>query len=155
MKKSSIFITGIIVVLLLLLILFKNIKLDLSKKDIITLEEIKEELVNTKSIYMCKNYDGLDVKCNGDKLERIIDDENIVREFIETTIAIPEYNGDITTEKIGTTLCFVDEKGNVIATAGFDLNYILRKGDSEYYLAIHNEANHLRELLGLKTIEMD
>lgn len=155
MKKSSIFITGIIVVLLLLLILFKNIKLDLSKKDIITLEEIKEELVNTKSIYMCKNYDGLDVKCNGDKLERIIDDENIVREFIETTIAIPEYNGDITTEKIGTTLCFVDEKGKVIATAGFALNYILRKEDSEYYLTFQNEANHLRELLGLKPIEVD
>lgn len=155
MKKSSIFITGIIVVLLLLLILFKNIKLDLSKKDIITLEEIKEELVNTKSIYMCKNYDGLEVKCNGDKLERIIDDEKIVKEFVETTIEIPEYNGDITTEKVGTTLCFVDEKGKVIATAGFALNYILRKGDSEYYLTFQNEANHLRELLGLKPIEMD
>lgn len=155
MKKSGIIIIGIILVLLLLLILFKNIKLDLSKKDIIPLEQIKEELVNTKKIYLCKNYDGLEVKCNGDKLERIIDDETTVKEFIETTLALPEYNGDVTTEKIGTTLCFVDEKESVIATAGFSLNYILRKGDSEYYLTIQNDANHLRELIGLKIIEDD
>lgn len=143
MKKSKAIIL-IIFLLLVLLILFKNS--NFFHKEELSLNQIKEQLVNTQKIYICDYSESITKPCHGKSLIRIEDDKQIIKEVVEISINLEEFHGSISKMKDNHTLYFVDENNAVIVSADFGYNFIFKTSNKEYLLDPYSNEK-LRKLL--------
>lgn len=134
----------IIFVLLVILICLKD--LNYFHKEELSLNQIKEQLLNTQKIYICEYSNSISRVCNGKDLIRIENDKEIIKEFIDISITLEEFHGSINKMKDNHTLYFVDDNKEVIAVADFGYNFIIKTYRNEYMLdPSYNEK--LRKLL--------
>lgn len=143
MKKSVVILLAIIFVLLAILIYLKDINFH---KEELSLDEIKEQLVNTQEIYICNYSSNINTPCSGNDLIRIESDEEIVKEFIDIAITLEIFNGSYNKIKDNHTLYFMNENKKVIAAADFGYNFIIKTYNNEYMLNPSSNEK-LRKLL--------
>ncbi len=147
-KYKDMFILGsflvIILILLVILVYFK--RSNILHKEEISLDKIKEQLVNTQEIYICNYSENISTPCHRTDLIRIENDKQVIKDFIDILITLEEFDGPINKMKDNHTLYFVDDNSEVIVSAEFGYHFILKTKNKEYTLDLSfNEK--LRELL--------
>lgn len=141
--KKNLFVILIITVLLIAFVFIKDVNLDDSE---LTLEQIKEQLINTKEIYICNYSEHVVRPCSGNDLIRIESDMKVIKEFIDIAVTLEEFHGNYNKIKDNHTLYFVDENKDVLAVVDFGWHFIIKTHRNQYMLdPTHNEK--LRELL--------
>ena len=144
MKKNAVILLIIIVVLIVILICLKD--LNYFHKEELSLNQIKEKLVDTQEIYICNYSENITNPCSGKDLIRIENDKEIINEFIDISITLEEFNGSFNKMKDNHTLYFIDNNKKVIAVADFGYNFIIKTFKNEYMLAPSSNEK-LRKLL--------
>lgn len=154
MKKE--YIVSIMVILVILLLVLTKLGIRnfgfIPKKEpkVISLEEIKDRLVNTKKIYVCKDWHSRFRKCGKDELEKIIDDQEVVNKVIDVITSAEELNGDTTLmgNKDIYSIYFLNAKDKVIVYSEMGFGYCIITKNKDYYLdrTVIHELGELMEL---------
>lgn len=162
MKKKVLIISTVVILLIILLILtifdirhFRIIPKMLPKTQIISLESIKEKIVDTKEIYVCKDWHSKTTKCGKRKIVKIVDDSELVKRIVDTTISAEEEEVTATTGMNDLySMYFINEKGKVIASAQIGLGYCMTPKKTKYCFD-YTLANELGKLMGIDIPERE
>lgn len=146
MKKNTISLLIIIIFLLVILIPLKGIDINIFNKKDLSLHQIKEQLLDTRKIYICKYSNNLTKACSGKDLIRIEKEEEIVRKIVNIIVSLDTSDETMDKMKDNHTLYFMDENNNVIISADFGFKLIIKTKNKEYNMnPVYNEK--LRDML--------
>lgn len=146
MKKNTISLLIIIIFLLVILIPLKGIDINIFDKKDLSLHQIKEQLLETRKIYICKYSNSLIKACSGKDLIRIEKEEEIVRKIVNIIVSLDTSDETMDKMKDNHTLYFMDENNNVIISADFGFKLIIKTKNKEYNMnPVYNEK--LRDML--------
>ncbi len=152
MKKK--YIISIIVVLLIILLILTNLGIrnfriipKFPLKPLVSLEEIKKKMVDTKEIYVCKDWHSKTTKCGKSKIVKIVDDSEVVKRIVDTTVSAEEMEVTSTTGMNDLySMYFINEKGKVIVSAQIGLGYCITPKKTIYCFN-YTLADELGELM--------
>lgn len=140
----------IVVMVLIVAILILGINFPKFKTQ--SLDEIKENIKKTESIYVCREDAGLTVPCEKDARENIIEDKEKINPIIENIQNINEQKGEVSIAYGDHyTLYFMDKDKKVIVSAEWSGNITFRTWKKEYIMnSSEVDKLNLKELLGTK-----
>lgn len=152
MKKK--YIVSIIVVLIIVLVILTNLGIrnfriipEFPPKPVVSLEEIKEKIVDTKEIYVCKDWYSKTTICSESKIVKIVDDSELVKRIVDTTVSAEEMEVTSTTGMNDLySMYFINEKGKVIVSAQIGLGYCITPKKTIYCFN-YTLADELGELM--------
>lgn len=150
MKKNiKLIILLLIIILLILIVLInrKNKDNDLNKKN--QLDEIKNEIKQTKKIYVCNQSNNLKQICSKSDILKIINDENIIQDFLLIVDKLDEENGAQTQMGDPYTLYLLDSSDNIIVSIDFYQHFKIKKLNYTYSMSTRSN-DKLKEILKIE-----
>lgn len=146
MKEARVITVILIIILLVTLVIIKKTYVpNIIEEKILTLEEIKERLKETKKIYICRERLSLTHPCPAFVRLKTIEDEGVIKKILDITS--DESPDPVTIMENTETIYFMDKNDKVIISGEGFYSYELRTKNKRYQMDL-SRIEELRELVG-------